>query len=224
MKFWITVGTKAVAGAIYEGRLTRTLPSGYEAAANGFSLRIDSLGHIQPPKLRWEVIHAISSSIQVLAHFLHVLVILSDPLPDHMDGLRTVSGCCAPGKPTFRIDATWYSTLDIVRSVFAFLAPWPPGWEWKAWTKASRSDLRPGCLHKVRYLVDKSIDNIISAYKFHVTRRPLSPPIELEQWMRILSLARGYLVFNQRDLSNFLDFRPRVVVEGLRLITSRIGP
>lgn len=67
MILWITVGTKAVAGAIYEGRLTRTLPSGYgAAAAHSFSLNLNSLGDIQPLKLRWEVIHAISSSIQVL--------------------------------------------------------------------------------------------------------------------------------------------------------------
>lgn len=63
------VGIKAVAGAIYEGRLMHTLPSGYEAAMHGFSLSVDSLGHIEPLQLRWEVIHAVSSSIQVLVHF-----------------------------------------------------------------------------------------------------------------------------------------------------------
>lgn len=36
-----------------------------------------------------------------IVHFLHVFVKLSNPLPDHMDGLRTVSRCCTSGRLHF---------------------------------------------------------------------------------------------------------------------------
>jgi hypothetical protein len=79
-----------VAGAVFNGRLSHNLPGDYQGLSSGASINWKSLTSIQPPELKWEVLHAVSSSIQVTFRYTEYYVNADECIQDNLDSLRAM--------------------------------------------------------------------------------------------------------------------------------------
>ncbi|KAF8845336.1 MFS general substrate transporter [Paxillus ammoniavirescens] len=60
-----TIGL-AVAGLVFDGRLSHDMPSNYQIQGSSSSINWTSLGSIEPVSLRWEVLSAVSTAIKTI--------------------------------------------------------------------------------------------------------------------------------------------------------------
>ncbi|KIK95627.1 hypothetical protein PAXRUDRAFT_140266 [Paxillus rubicundulus Ve08.2h10] len=60
-----TIGL-AVAGLVFDGRLSRDMPLDYQIQGSSSSINWTSLGSIEPESLRWEVLSAVSTAIKTI--------------------------------------------------------------------------------------------------------------------------------------------------------------
>ncbi|KIJ21518.1 Drug:H+ antiporter-2 family protein [Paxillus involutus ATCC 200175] len=91
-----TIGL-AIAGLVFDGRLSRDMPSDYQIQGSSSSIDWTSLGSIEPVSLRWEVLSAVSAAIKtiwiVCTPLLCVALLVSlfvkrFPIEENMDDIQ----------------------------------------------------------------------------------------------------------------------------------------